>query len=134
MTTEKTGFNIKVTCSQDPSIHFECRTKKIPGVRLCGKIDVSTDDSSPCKTFEPGRQLEITDGELTVLDHISTAAKIIAILGKKGTISFSGTTGNQTAVFPDAWFASYVPDEIKQDLEPPTATIIIQSSGTLPIL
>ena len=134
MKTVKSGFNIKVTCTQDPSIQFACKTKKRPGVKLGAKIDVSTDSDSQCRIFEPSPIIEITDGQLTVLDDPENAAKIIAILGKKGTITFTETASGKAVQFADAWFASYIPDEIKLDPEPPTATITIQSSGTLPLI
>ena len=78
MSAEKSGFNITVTCSQDPTINFACRAKKRPGIKLGEKIDMTTDASIGSKEFEPGNLFEITDGQLTVLDDPENAAKIIA--------------------------------------------------------
>lgn len=132
MSAEISGFNIKVTCTQNPEIIFSCRAKKRPGIRLSEKIDMTTDATTGSKTFEPGSLFEVTDGQLTVLDDPETANKIIAILGKKGTISFSGKVTGTVVHYTNAWFASYSPDETKPDHTPPTATIVIQSAGTLP--
>lgn len=134
MSAEKSGFNITVTCSQDPTINFACRAKKRPGIKLGEKIDMTTDASIGSKEFEPGNLFEITDGQLTVLDDPENAAKIIAILGKKGTVTFQGKVTKTSVKYTNAWFASYVPDETKIDNVPPTATIVIQSTGTLPEL
>ena len=132
MSSEKSGFNITVTCSQDATIIFACKAKKRPGIKLGEKIDMTTDATTGSKVYEPGSLFEVTDGQLTVLDDPETASKIIAILGQKGTITFTGKTTKNTINYSNAWFASYTPDETKLDNHPPTATIVIQSSGTLP--
>ena len=132
MSSEKSGYNITVTCSQDPTITFACRAKKRPGIRLGDKIDMTTDATVGSRTFEPSAIFEVTDGQLTVLDDTENATKIISILGKKGTITFSGKVTKTTVSYTNAWFASYTPDETKLDSNPPTATIVIQSSGALP--
>ena len=132
MSSEKSGYNITVTCSQDPTIIFACRAKKRPGIRLGDKIDMTTDATVGSRVFEPSSIFEVTDGHLTVLDDTYNAAKIIAILGKKGTITFSGKVTKTSVSYTNAWFSSYTPDETKLDGNPPTATVVIQSSGALP--
>ena len=132
MSSEKSGYNITVTCTQDPTITFACRAKKRPGIKLGDKIDMTTDATVGSRLFEPSAILEITDGYLTVLDDTENASKIIAILGKKGTITFSGKVTKSIVNYTNAWFASYTPDETKLDNTPPTATVVIQSSGALP--
>lgn len=132
MSVEKSGFNITVTCTQDESILFQCRAKKRPGVKIGDKIDMTTDAATGSRIYEPGNLFEVTDGQLTVLDDPENAAKIIAILGKKGTITFQGKVTKNAVNYTNAWFASYTPDETKLDSTPPTATIIIQSAGALP--
>lgn len=132
MSAEKSGFSIKVTCTQDPEIVFSCKTKKRPGVRLGNKIDMTTDSTIESHSYEPADLLEVTDGELTVLDDPVNANKIITILGKKGTIFFTGKISGTCISYPNSWFASYIPNEMKLDSSPPTASIIIQSDGTLP--
>ena len=132
MASEKSGFNITVSCTQDSTIVFACKAKKRPGVQISGKIDMTTDASAGCKVFEPGNLLEVTDGKLTVLDDPVIAAKIIAILGRKGTITFTGKTTGQSVSYTNAWFSSYVPADAGLDTEAPSAVVTIQSSGTLP--
>lgn len=132
MASEKSGYNIIVTCSQSPDIVFACKAKKRPGIKLGDKIDMTTDATVGSKEFEPGNLLEITDGELTVLDDPEVAAGIIGILGKKGSITFTGKTTEKAVVYSNAWFASYTPESVGLDGNPPTATIVIQSAGTLP--
>lgn len=132
MSSEKSGFNITVTCTQDPTIIFACRAKKRPGIRLGDKIDMTTDATVGSRTFEPSALFEVTDGQLTVLDDPANAAKIIAILGRKGTVTFTGKVTKTTVSYTNAWFASYTPDETRLDGNPPTATIVIQSAGNLP--
>ena len=132
MASEKSGYNITVSCSQNPEIVFACKAKKRPGIKLGSKIDMTTDATIGSKVFESGDLFEVTDGQLTVLDDLETAAKIIAVLGKKGTITFTGKVTKQSIAYSNAWFASYTPDETALNGEPPTATIVIQSSGSLP--
>lgn len=132
MSSEKSGYNITVTCTQDPTITFACRAKKRPGIKLGDKIDMTTDTTIGSRTFEPSSIFEVTDGHLTVLDDTENASKIIAILGKKGTITFTGKVTKSTVNYTNAWFSSYTPDETKLDNNPPTATVVIQSSGALP--
>ena len=132
MASEKSGFNITVTCTQDSTITFPCRAKKRPGVKLGNKIDMTTDATTGSRVFEPADLLEVTDGQLTVLDDPENAAKIIAVLGKKGTITFTGKTTQKSVSYSNAWFSSYTPDDTRLDDTPPTATVVIQSSGKLP--
>ena len=132
MSSEKSGYNITVTCIQDPTITFACRAKKRPGIKLGDKIDMTTDATIGSRIFEPSSILEVTDGHLTILDDTENASKIIAILGKKGTITFSGKVTKSIVNYTNAWFSSYTPDETKLDNNPPTATVVIQSSGALP--
>ena len=132
MASEKSGFNITVTCTQDPTIVFPCKAKKRPGVQISGKIDMTTYASTVGKVFEPGSLFEVTDGKLTVLDDPVIAAKIIAILGRKGTITFTGKTTGQSVCYTNAWFSSYVPADTGLDTEAPSAVVTIQSAGVLP--
>lgn len=132
MASEKSGYNIIVTCTQNPDIVFACKAKKRPGIKLGDKIDMTTDATLGSKVYEPGNLLEVTDGELTVIDDPENAAKIIEVLGKKGSITFTGRTTETAVVYSNAWFASYTPETVGLDGAPPTATIVIQSSGTLP--
>lgn len=83
MAAEPSGYNITVSCTQDPEIVFNCKAKKRPGIRLVSKIDVTTDRSRSAKEFEPGGLVEITDGQLTVPDDPELEARILAIIGKK---------------------------------------------------
>ena len=62
MSSEKSGYNITVTCSQDPTITFSCRAKKRPGIRLGDKIDMTTDATVGSRTFEPSANLTIKNG------------------------------------------------------------------------
>ena len=132
MASEKSGYNIIVTCTQNTDIIFACKAKKRPGVKLGNKIDMTTDTTVGCKLYEPGDLLEITDGELTVIDDFDTAKKITEIIGKKGTITFTGRTVEKSVAFSNSWFASYTPDSVGLDGAPPTATIVIQASSPLP--
>lgn len=132
MASEKSGFNIIVTCTQDPTIVFACKAKKRPGIKISEKIDMTTDASTGGKVFEPGCLFEVTDGQLTVLDDPVNAAKIIAILGRKGSITFTGRTTGQSVNYTNAWFSSYVPADTGIDAEAPIAVVGIQSSGSLP--
>ena len=98
MAAEPSGYTITVSCTQDPEIVFNCKAKKRPGIRLVSKIDVTTDRSRSAKEFEPGGLVEITDGQLTVPDDPELEARILAIIGKKGTVVFRGghfKTGGQ---------------------------------------
>ena len=56
----------------------------------------------------------------------------LATYSKKGTVTFQGKVTKTTVNYSNAWFASYTPDDTKLDNMPPTATIVIQSAGTLP--
>ncbi len=132
MAAEKSGFNITVSCTQDASIIFKCRAKKRPGVKLGDKIDVTTDQSSGAKEFEPACLAEVTDGQITVPDDPELESRILAILGKKGTITFTGKTTGVKVQYANAWFASYTPEQSGIDAALPTAVITIQSVGAFP--
>lgn len=129
MAAETTGFNITVSCTQDSSITFHCKTKKRPGIRLGSKIDVTTDRTSTAREYEPAGLIEITAGELTVPDDPELEAKIMAVLGVKGTIYFSSRTTGKRIGYSNAWFSSYVPGEYSLGTDQPVALITIESSG-----
>lgn len=129
MAAEPSGYNITVSCTQDPEIVFNCKAKKRPGIRLVSKIDVTTDRSRSAKEFEPGGLVEISDGQLTVPDDPELEARILAIIGKKGTVVFRGATSKREVRYTNAWFASYTPEEVALDSSQPTAVITIQSAG-----
>ncbi len=129
MSAEPSGYNITVTCTQDPAITFNCKAKKRPGIRLASKIDVTTDHSLSAREYEPGGLVEITDGQLTVPDDPELEARILALIGKKGVITFRGRTTAREVRYTNAWFASYTPDEVSLDSTQPTAVITIQSAG-----
>ncbi len=129
MSAESSGYNITVTCTQDPAITFNCKAKKRPGLRLASKIDVTTDHSRSAREYEPGGLLEITDGQLTVPDDPELERSVLAILGKKGVITFRGKSTGREVRYSNAWFASYSPVEVSLDSTQPTAVITIQSAG-----
>lgn len=129
MSAEPSGYNIIVSCSQDPAILFNCKAKKRPGVRLASKIDITTDRSRSAREYEPGGLVEITDGQLTVPDDPELEARILAVIGRKGVIMFRGRTTAREVRYTNAWFASYTPEEVSLDSAQPTAVITIQSAG-----
>lgn len=73
--------------------------------------------------------MEITDGQLTVPDDPELEARILAIIGKKGVVTFRGRTSAREVRYTNAWFASYTPEEVSLDSAQPTAIITIQSAG-----
>ncbi|OGV52003.1 MAG: hypothetical protein A2017_05530 [Lentisphaerae bacterium GWF2_44_16] len=125
---EKSGYNIRVTCTQDPTIVFPCTAKQRPGIKLEDKIDTTTDQSSGAKDFEPGDLIEITDAQITVTDDWSIEQKIKAILGTKGIITFASSVSGKSVAYQNAWFTSYTPDNVENTAKP-TATITIASGG-----
>ncbi|MEI3039925.1 MAG: hypothetical protein V8T90_12760 [Victivallales bacterium] len=129
MSAEPSGYNIIVSCSQDSAILFNCKAKKRPGLRLASKIDITTDRSRSAREYEPGGLVEITDGQLTVPDDPELEARILAIIGKKGVVTFRGRTSAREVRYTNAWFASYTPEEVSLDSAQPTAIITIQSAG-----
>ena len=129
MAAETTGFNITVSCTQDSTITFHCKTKKRPGIRLGTKVDVTTDRSSTAREYEPAGLIEITPGELTVPDDPELEAKILAVLGVKGTIYFNSRTTGKRIGYSNAWFSGYVPGAYSLGADQPLAVITIESSG-----
>lgn len=129
MAAETTGFNITVSCTQDSSITFHCKTKRRPGIRLGTKVDVTTDRSSTAREYEPAGLIEITPGELTVPDDPELEARIMALLGVKGTIYFSSRATGRRIAYSNAWFSGYAPGEYTLGTDQPTAVITIESSG-----
>ena len=108
---------------------FNCKAKKRPGVRLASKIDITTDRSRSAREYEPGGLVEITDGQLTVPDDPELEARILAVIGRKGVITFRGRTTAREVRYTNAWFASYTPEEVSLDSAQPTEVITIQSAG-----
>lgn len=135
---EKSGYNIRVTCSQDATINFPCKSKQRPGLEGGDKIDTTTDQTTGAKEFEPGDLPEVTDAQLTVADDWAIEQKIKSIINVKGTITFTSAISSKTVAYQNAWFSSYTPDSAENfSTTGPTATITIKSGGGstgLPVL
>ena len=128
ITSAKTGFNIKVTCSQDATLILKCKSKKMPGFKLADKVDVTTDQTTKTKAYLPGDLPETTDSSLTTILDYADMNKVLAIIGQQGTITFTDSFTGYKVTCANAWFASYEPNDANLTANP-EATITIQFAG-----
>jgi len=128
MAIETKGYLIRVTFSQDGTLVVHAKSKKQFGMELPDKIDTTTDLVEDAQSFEPGYLPEIVDGSIEVSHDLDEQVKVEAILGEKGTITFTSTASGKNVTYANAWVKSYTVNDAGLN-DQPTATIVLESGG-----
>lgn len=128
MAIETKGYLYRVTFSQDGTLVVHAKSKKQFGKQLADKIDTTTDLTTVNQAFEPGFLPEILPGSIEVSHDLDEEVKFLAILGQKGTITFTSTASGKHVDYADAWVDSYDAQDAGLN-DQPTATIALESGG-----
>lgn len=138
MAIQKTGHNIIVTFSESGGPTLYCKSLTPPGITLGDKKEITTLNTNTAKAFVSGDLPEREDVTLTAMLDPEDEAKVLGILGKTQTITFTYTAittygANRTAPSETkaylGWINSWTPQEISVNGDPPEVQVGICFAG-----
>lgn len=132
---EKTGYNIWVTFSADPTLILACKSVKDAGFEAGDPIDITTNATVGAMEQAPADLPSPTDITLTAAYNLADREKAFAILGQQQDISIEYRACKNRArgrkiTYTNASLSGFDPQEMSMGSQPEVSVTIALPGGT----
>lgn len=132
---EKTGYNVWITFSQDPTLILACKSVKDAGFEAGDPIDITTNATIGAREQAPADLATPTEITVTAAYNLQDRAKALAILGQPGTVSIEYRACKNRPIgrkvtYEGAFLSGYDPQDMSEGEMPEVSVTVGFPGGT----